>query len=197
MNGPPSPILDRTVLHRGHLTVERVRLRLGGEGMDREVEHHGDAAAVLPYDPARRCALLVRLPRAPVLLTTGEAASLEACAGMVDEDDPETAARREAREELGLILGALESVGRVWTSPGVATERVSLFLAPYAAADRSGAGGGGAGEHEAITVIERPLTELARAADRQEIADGKLLMLLQTLRLRRPELFGPAAPSAA
>jgi hypothetical protein len=38
-------------------------------------------------------------------------------------------------------------------------------------------------------VIERPLAELAAAADQRRIADGKLLTLVLALRLRRPELF--------
>ena len=77
MTEVPPTILDRTVLHRGYLTVERVRLKTaGGDEVSREVESHGDAAAVLPYDPARRCALVVRLPRAPVLLAAGNADSL-------------------------------------------------------------------------------------------------------------------------
>jgi hypothetical protein len=41
------------------------------------VESHGDAVAVLPYDAERRCALVVRLFRAPVLVTTGEVLSEE------------------------------------------------------------------------------------------------------------------------
>ena len=108
---------------------------------------------------------------------------------MIEGGDAEATARREASEELGLALGDLEFVGRAWTSPGVTTERVSLFLAPYAASDRIGDGGGAAGEQEAITVLEQPLLQMAGAADRGEIADAKLFMLLQTLRLRQPELF--------
>ena len=97
--------------------------------------------------------------------------------------------RREAREELGLALGPLERVARVWPSPGVSTERQSLFLAAYTAADRTEAGGGAPGEHEGITVIERPLTALAADAEHGRITDGKLLTLIFALRLRRPELF--------
>jgi 8-oxo-dGTP pyrophosphatase MutT (NUDIX family) len=104
-------------------------------------------------------------------------------------EEPVDTARREAREELGLELGDLECVGRVWSSPGVTTERQSLFIAAYAAADRKGGGGGAAGEQEAITVIERSLADLADEADRGEVTDAKLMMLLQALRLRRPALF--------
>ncbi len=41
--------------------------------------------------------------------------------------------RREALEEGGLRLGALEHVATVWSMPGVSTERMALYLAEYRA----------------------------------------------------------------
>jgi len=81
------------------------------------------AVAVLPYDVERRSALVVRLFRAPVLVASGEEMSEEACAGMIENEDADTTARREAYEELGVDLPSLEFVARVWSSPGVSTER--------------------------------------------------------------------------
>jgi nudix-type nucleoside diphosphatase (YffH/AdpP family) len=183
-------ILEREVAQGVYLTVERWRIRLAdGAVVHREFERHGDAAVVLPYDRGRRCALIVRLFRAPVLAALGQTTSEEACAGMIAQESPAAAARREAFEELGVALSSLEFVGRVWSSPGVSTERQSLFLAPYALSDRTAAGGGKPGEHEGVTVIERALADLAADADAAEIADAKLLTLVQTLRLRSPELF--------
>jgi hypothetical protein len=49
-------ILQREITHTGYLTIERLRLRLAdGAEAFREVESHGNAAAVLPYDGERRC----------------------------------------------------------------------------------------------------------------------------------------------
>ena len=42
-------------------------------------------------------------------------------------------------------------------------------------------------------MIERSLAGLAADADQARIADAKLLILAQTLRLRRPELFASGA----
>jgi nudix-type nucleoside diphosphatase (YffH/AdpP family) len=141
-------ILQREITYTGYLTIERLRLRLAdGAEAFREVESHGNAAAVLPYDSERRCALVVRLFRAPVLVATGGLISEEACAGMIELEDAPATARREANEELGVDLKSLEFIARVWSSPGVSTERQSLFLAPYCPADRSGKGGGAQGEH--------------------------------------------------
>ena len=183
-------ILKREIARTGYLTVERLRVRLpDGAEVWREVERHGNAVAVLPYDVERCCALIVRQFRAPVLDAAGEEALEEACAGMILDEDDETAVRREAYEELGLVLGPLEFVVRIWPSPGVSTERQSLFLARYRAADRIGPGGGVEDEHEGITVVERSLADLAGDLDAGYITDGKLVTLVLALRLRRPELF--------
>ena len=118
---------------------------------------------------------------------TREPHTLEASAGIVDEADPAETARREAREEAGLELGAIEQVAQGWTMPGVSTERMHLYLASYSGRVREGPGG--ADEDEEITAIEVGLDELARLADGGGLADIKTLALVQTLRLRRPELF--------
>ena len=149
---------------------------------------------MLPYDPERRVAILVRQFRAPVFHAAGEAEMLEAPAGLLDEDEPANGARREVLEEVGLTLAVLEPVAAVWTMPGISTERMHLFLAPYGPGDRIGAGGGVAGEHEAITVAETALTDLAALADRGALTDLKTFALVQTLRLRRPDLFESPEP---
>ena len=117
-------IVDTRVAYKGYLTITVATLtNAAGQTHHREIEDHGRSACVLPYDPGRRVALLVRMPRAPLLLA-GEAEHLhEAPAGMIDGDEaPETAVRREAMEEAGLRLVSLEPVSTVWPSPGVSAE---------------------------------------------------------------------------
>jgi len=108
---------------------------------------------------------------------------------VIDAGDGADTAKREAMEEAGVQLRNLETVATVWTSPGISTERSEMFLAAYSAADRTGAGGGLAAEHEKITVVEIALTELAAMVDTGRITDMKTLALVQTLRLRHPALF--------
>ena len=194
-DGMTPEILDRDATHIGYITVERLRIRLAdGAEVIREVESHGDAIAVLPYDPARRMALIVSLFRAPAFDRFGVEALEEACAGMIEMSgghapDETGTVRREAMEELGLRLNNLEFVARVWSSPGVSAERVALYLAAYQPGDRIAPGGGLAEEHEDICVIERPLAQLAEQAQAGLIVDLKLLALVLALRARRPELF--------
>lgn len=160
-----------------------------GRTMIREVLNSGDAAAVLPYDAERRKVILIRQFRAPVMHVEGHPDFLEAVAGLLDEDDPETCARREAMEEAGLRIGRLEPVGLFWSAPGITTERLHLFLAPYAAADRVAEGGGVADEHEEIEVLEIGIDELSAMLERGAVADMKTIILAQALQLRHPELF--------
>lgn len=160
-----------------------------GAAVTREIEDHGEAVCVLPYDPERKVALLIRQFRAPPFFTAGVTDLLEVPAGLLDEADPEAGVRREAFEETGLRLSRLEPVSTVWSLPGISTERMHLFLAPYAKADREGPGGGLAEEHEAITVVEMPLATLAAMSEAGEIVDMKTLVLLLSLRLRHPDLF--------
>ena len=188
-------IVGREIAFAGWLTLSITSIRMAdGRVMRREVVEHGQATAVLAYDPERRMAMLVRQLRAPVYMTSGEELLLEAIAGMLDDGtDAPTTARREAMEEAGLRLGELEFVANAWPSPGMLTERLSLFLAPYAASDRVGAGGGLASEHEQIEVVEMPLRELAALIDEGHMYDMKTLALTQSLRVRRPHLFEPVS----
>ncbi|HSC20005.1 MAG TPA: NUDIX hydrolase [Rhizomicrobium sp.] len=196
MSSHTPEILDKKTVHQGWAKYSVLKVRLAdNEIVTRELEEHGPAVAVLPYDPARGTAIVVRQFRAPVLAATGEATLVEAIAGLTDGQDPQQAAIREALEETGLRLKELNPAGCFWTMPGLSTERMHLYLAEYSSSDRIGAGGGASGEHENISVLELSLRELAAMADSDALADMKTLTLVQTLRLRRPELF--AAPSNA
>jgi nudix-type nucleoside diphosphatase (YffH/AdpP family) len=181
------------VLHDGWSRFLRVKVRLeDGAEVDRQVEDHGNAVAVLAYDPDRRTALLVRqLRMGPLVAGETDPYLLEVPAGIIEDEPPETAARREALEEIGVRLGALEPCGAPFSTAGVSTERIHLFLGAFSAADRVEAGGGLEGEHENIRVVERPLAELLAQVLAGEIRDLKTATLTLALHARRPGLFAP------
>ena len=180
-------------LHEGWSRLLKITVEMpDGRTMTREVLNSTAAAVVLPYDSERRTVILIRQFRAPVMHEEGHPDFLEAVAGLLDGDEPETCARREAMEEAGLRIATLEPVGTAWSAPGMTTERLHLFLAPYTAADRVAEGGGLAEEHEEIEVLEISFDELAGLLDKGAIADMKTLVLAQALQLRHPELFGKA-----
>ena len=184
-------IVNSRLAYNGYAKVTVLTLadETGAEHF-REVVSFGQSACVLPYDADRKVALVVRLPRAPLLLHGVAANLIEAPAGMIGEgEDAADAVRREAMEEAGLALTDLEPVAQCWPSPGVIAERTHLFLAPYALSDRLGPGGGLAEEHEAITVEELGLAELWRAAEAGALHDLKTFALVLALYARRPLLF--------
>ena len=187
----PQTIKSAQVVYEGRHEVLLATVVDGqGDAFRREIIVRGDAACVLPYDPDRRTALMVRLPRTPAQFIAGLANVLEAPAGVIEEGEAaETCIRREAMEEAGVKLATLEPVATAFSSPGYSTERLHLFLAPYAKADRTAHGGGVAGEHEDIEVVEMDLSELWSWAEHGAIQDMKTLALVLALRTRRPGLF--------
>ena len=147
----------------------------------REVHYHGHGAAILPYDAARGTVLLVRQFRLPPYLSGTDGMMIEACAGLLDGDEPEMCAAREAEEELGYRVHNLKAHGRIWGSPGAIAESIWLFLADYSPGDRIGKGGGKDGEDEDIEILEMTLAEGMQLIARNEIADAKTIILLQHL----------------
>ena len=154
----------------------------------RQVYDRGNGAVIIPFDPARGTVLLVRQFRLPAYLNpvpgaSGDGMLVEACAGLLDANDPETAIRKEAEEELGYRLAAVRQVFDLYMSPGSVSEHLAFFVARYSPADRISAGGGNPREGEDIEILEPTLeAALAMTADGR-IADAKTVLLLQYLKL--------------
>ncbi|MGY1601340.1 NUDIX domain-containing protein [Geodermatophilus sp. SYSU D00815] len=184
-------VLRRTTFdqrHRdGRWTTER-----------RETYDRGNGATVLLHDAERGTVLLTRQFRFPVYVNGHpDGMFVETAAGLLDDDDPETAIRREAAEELGVEVGPLELVFAPWTSPGSVTERLYCYAGPYTPADRTGAGGGLADEGEDIEVLELPFEKALAMVGTGEIADAKTMLLLQWAALCGPfsRASGSESPS--
>lgn len=164
---------------------------LGDDGewttQSRETYDRGNGATILLYDLARRTVLLTSQFRYAVYVNGHpDGMLLETAAGLLDDDDAETAIRREAIEETGHDVGEVTHVFDVFMSPGSVTERLHFFAAPYSAETRSGSGGGLAEEGEQITVVELDIDEALTMIEDGRIADAKTIMLLQWSVLRGP-----------
>jgi nudix-type nucleoside diphosphatase (YffH/AdpP family) len=149
----------------------------------RQTYDRGNGAAILPFDRERSTVLLVRQFRYPAFVTGHPEPLIEACAGLLDEHDPETAIRKEAEEELGYRLRDVRRLYTPYMSPGSVTERLTFFIADYTPADRISDGGGAADEGEDIEVLEMTLDEALSQVRNGTIIDAKTIMLLQHLRL--------------
>ncbi|MFB9951154.1 NUDIX domain-containing protein [Rhizobium puerariae] len=147
--------------------------------LHREVFHRTPAACILLYDAKRDKVVLVRQFRLPAHIAGEPAWMIEVPAGLLDEDHPEDAIRREAMEETGYRLREVRHLFKALTSPGSVTELVHFFYAPVDLSDRIDDGGGLAEEHEDIEVIELPLAAALDMIESGGIIDAKTIMLLQ------------------
>jgi nudix-type nucleoside diphosphatase (YffH/AdpP family) len=162
------------------------------ESQHRETYDRGNGAVILLYDAERRTVLLTRQFRFPAYVNDHpDGMLIEAAAGLLDDQDPETAMRREAREELGVVIGELEHIYDVYMSPGSVTERVHFYAAPYTPSSRTEAGGGVVAEGEDIEIVELPYDEALGMIDTGQIVDGKTIMLLYWAALRGPFAGAP------
>lgn len=170
----------------GRLTETRFELRRRDGRrvvLTRETYERGDAACVLPVDPARGMVLLVRQFRLPTLRDGRDGMMLEAIAGMLDAASPAETVAREAEEEAGVRLRDMRFAFEAFSTPGAVTEKLALFTALYDAGSRIGAGGGLEEEGEDIEVVEMTLDAALAAVASGGIADAKTIMLLQHARL--------------
>jgi nudix-type nucleoside diphosphatase (YffH/AdpP family) len=153
----------------------------------REAYDRGNGATILLHDVSRATVLLSRQFRLPAYVNGHpDGLLIETAAGLLDLDDPETAIRREATEELGVTVGELEHVFDAYMSPGSVTEQLHFYAAPYTADARTSEGGGLQDEGEDIEVLELRFSDaLAMIADGR-IADAKTIMLLQWAALSGP-----------
>ena len=166
------------------ITFERTARDGTPQRQTREVYDRGNGATILLHNDARRTVILTRQFRLPAFMNGHDGYLIETAAGLLDDASPEERIRLEAEEETGYRIGAVASVFEAFMSPGSVTERLHFFMAPYAAADRVGAGGGLAEEGEDIEVLELGYDDAFARVASGEIADGKTIMLLQALELR-------------
>ena len=146
----------------------------------REVYDRGNGATILLYNREKKSVVLIRQFRIATFVNGNQDGRLiEACAGLLDDDEPEVCIRKEAIEETGYAVGEVRKVFELYMSPGGVTEIVHFFIAEYSDAQRANAGGGV--EDEDIEVLEIPFTEALAMVKRGEIRDGKTVILLQYL----------------
>jgi GDP-mannose pyrophosphatase NudK len=175
-------VIRDTVLATGRFDLTRTEIEVNeDDGSTRTLKHdvyrHGKAAAVLLYDAKRQVVVLVKQFRAGAYLSDGALATIEACAGMLDGDEPAVCAVREALEETGIVIRDPVHAFDAYMSPGGMTEKIACFVAPYGEADRTGKGGG-VDEDEHIEVLEIPFDEALTMIESGAIADAKTIALL-------------------
>lgn len=146
----------------------------------REVYDRGNGATILLYNRDKNTVVVIRQFRVATWVNGNEDGRLiEACAGLLDDDEPEACIRKEAIEETGYRVGEVRKVFELYMSPGGVTEIVHFFIAEYDDSLRATAGGGV--EDEDIEVLEIPFSGALEMVASGEIRDGKTVILLQYL----------------
>ncbi|SAL23278.1 nucleoside diphosphate pyrophosphatase [Caballeronia terrestris] len=166
-------------------TFEFLRSNNVWQRQSRETYDRGNGATALLFDPARETVVLTRQFRLPAFVNGHDGMLIEAPAGLLDAALPEERVRAELEEETGYRVRDVEKVFEAFMSPGSVTEKLYFFVAHYDSASKVAEGGGVASEGEDIEVIELPLEQALAMVARGEIVDGKTIMLLQHLALRR------------
>ena len=145
----------------------------------REAYDRGNGATILLYDTGRRAVLLTRQFRLPTYVNGNPTGMMiEACAGLLEAENPDVRIRLELREETGYEVPEIRKVFEAYMSPGSVTEILHFYyVAEYSQANRVDSGGGI--DEEEIEVLELPFERALDMIAAGEIKDAKTIMLLQ------------------
>ena len=150
------------------------------ESHSREAYDRGNGATILLYNREERTVVLTRQFRMPTYVNGNKSGMMiEACAGLLDQDNPEDCIRKETEEETGYRIEKVEKVFESYMSPGSVTEILYFFVAEYHKDMKVSDGGGIQEEQENIEVLELAFDQALAMIKTGEIRDGKTIMLLQ------------------
>ena len=150
------------------------------QNQNREAYDRGNGAVILLYNKTHKTIILTRQFRMPTYINGNEdGMMIELPAGLIDNDQPETAIKRETEEETGYRISKVEKVFEAYMSPGSVTEVLYFFIGEYKKEMKVSEGGGHIDEHENIEVIELPFSQSIEMIKTGEIKDAKSIMLLQ------------------
>ncbi|WP_276373768.1 GDP-mannose pyrophosphatase NudK [Chryseolinea sp. H1M3-3] len=150
----------------------------------REAYDRGNGATILLYNKVKETVILTRQFRLPTFINGNPTGMLvEACAGLLDKENPEECIRRETEEETGYKINDVKRVFELYMSPGSVTEILYFFVAEYSEEQKVNEGGGAEHEHENIEVLELPLKKAISMMKNGEIRDAKTVILLQYVML--------------
>ena len=182
-------IVDTEILSNNWYTLKKVTYQIyktNGEWQTqkREAYDRGNGATILLYNTEQKTVILTKQFRLPTFINGNETGMLiEACAGLLDKDDPEDCIRRETEEETGYKISHVQKIFEAYMSPGSVTELIYFFIAEYSSSMKVHDGGGIAHEQEDIEVLEISIDDAFKMINSGEIRDGKTIMLLQYIKL--------------
>ena len=162
------------------ITYEYLNKKGNWETQIRECYDRGNGAVILLYNKQNKTIILTQQFRLPTFINgnpTGQ--MIEACAGLLDKDNPEDCIIKETQEETGYKISKVKKIFESYMSPGSVTEILHFFIAEYSSEMKISDGGGLAHEQENIEVLELDFNTAYNMISSGEIKDGKTIMLLQ------------------
>lgn len=195
-------IITKKSTHSGFFSINQYSLqhrKFDGEKtreLSRECFERGHAVGVLAYDPWQDNIVLLEQFRIGAYIYQLEKPEvnrespwlLEIIAGIVEPGESQIdVAHREAKEEAGLQLLALEPIGDFYSSPGGSSETTQLYCA---CVKSNGVGGihGIEEEGEDIRVIVVPFHDAVQLLKNGQLNNASAMIAMQWLMLNRNEL---------
>lgn len=183
--------ITREVLSKNWYKLEKITFEYqqkngNWQTQSRESYDRGNGAVIILYNTSKNSVILVNQFRMPTYLNGNEDGFLiEACAGLLDKDNPEECIRKEVIEETGYRVEKVEKIFEAYMSPGSVTEILHFFIGEYTDNMKVAKGGGLVEEQENIEVLELPFSKAIAMIASGEIRDAKTIMLLQYLKLKQ------------
>lgn len=187
-------LLSQETVYEGFFKLERYKLEHtlfnGGwsKPVQRELFRRNDCVGVLLYDPKRDEVVLLEQFRVGPMVHMARPWLLEIVAGGIEKGETkEEVAHREAYEEAGCKIEQLMLINEFYTSPGGASELLTLYCGKV---DSSNIGGiyGLEEESEDILVTTVSFDEVYQLLEQGEIKSGIPIIAIQWLALNRDKL---------
>lgn len=185
MSNPKIKITNTELLSKNWATLTKVTFDYETpEGKvqihKREVYDRGNGAVIFLYNKNNKNTILIKQFRLPTYLNDNPTGFLiEACAGLLEKENPEDCIKRETEEETGYEINDVKKIFEAYMSPGSVTEIIHFFTGEYSNEMKISEGGGVDTEQENIEVLEIPFEKAYGMIATGEIIDAKTIMLLQ------------------
>lgn len=179
-------LINEEIVYEEFFKVYEAQLRFEqfNGSMSNEVTRYSfyksDAVAVLVYHTTKDAYILVRQFRYPPVHHNVDPWLIEIVAGGIEKgEEPENSAAREVKEEIGYYPLRMEKITTCYVSPGMMSERVTIFLAEVNDDNKISKGGGAKAEDEDIEMVWIPRADALNWLTSQTVGDAKTIIALQ------------------
>ena len=159
-------IISTETIYKGRVfDVSKVKIREGEAEYTREIVSHHGSAVIVPVFSDNTIALVKQYRHA------AQKYLLEIPAGTLEANElPETGAKREVEEEIGVAAGKIEKLSEFYVSPGFLTEKMHVFLATDLQDSKQNLD-----EDEFLSIVKLTFKEAFKMIKNGEIEDAKTI----------------------